>query len=60
MIKEGELYTNQILPKGWITKTNGSCKEIIVRDPDFLNEDGLYVKRIKKTTNFTPKKKRRK
>lgn len=35
-MKEGELYTGQLLPNGWTTKTNGKCEEIIVHDPNFF------------------------
>ena len=62
-MKEGDLYNGEVLPKGWTTKTNGECKEIIVKNPDYYNDEGIWVKRLKKRnkpTNITPKKKKRK
>lgn len=49
------------LPKGYTTKTNGKGEEIIIPDPDYLNEERLPVKRRSKyPSNLTPKKKKRK
>lgn len=57
---EGELYTGQVIPKGWTIKTNGLSQEIIVRDPDCYDDEGHYRKKRTKPTNITPKKKKRK
>jgi len=59
-MKEGDLYEGQVLSKGWTSKTTGNGTELIVRDPNFLTEDGYFKKHRKKITNVTPKKKKRK
>lgn len=59
-MQEGDLYTGQELKKGWTTKTNGLCQEIIIKDMDYYDEDGKFKKQRRKATNITPKKKKRK
>jgi hypothetical protein len=42
------------------TKTDGEGNVMIVDDPKYFNDEGLFHKHRKKPTNFTPKKKKRK
>ncbi|MCK9446765.1 hypothetical protein M0Q50_07900 [bacterium] len=56
-MKEGDLYTGEELPRGWIIKTDGNSNEIVVRDYDI---EGYKRKVRRKITNITPKKKKRK
>ncbi len=46
--------------KRTITKSLGNGKTIEIPDPDYYNDDNKFVKKRKKITNFTPKKKKRK
>ena len=57
---EGELYKGQKLSKGWTIKTNGNCEQIIVRNEDAFNEDGSKKRKIRRNSNITSKKKKRK
>ena len=46
--------------KRMIEKTNGAGETIMVEDPDYYNEEGCFVKKRRKPTNISPKKKKRK
>lgn len=46
--------------KRTITKSLGNGEIIEIPDPDYYNNDNKFIKKRKKITNFTPKKKKRK
>jgi hypothetical protein len=56
-MKEGDFYDGNVLPKGWIVKTDGNSNKIVVKDYDLI---GFKRKVRNKPTNVTIKKKKRK
>lgn len=45
----------------FVEKTDGECNTIIVQNPDWMfDENNPNQKKIKRNSNFTPKRKKRK